>query len=107
MGRPLSPWRVRRVFFESVAAGLSVTVAAGLAGVSRPTGYRWSREHRPVMVSDVVPVESSGVRLSLVEREEIAFHLAQGVGVRRIAAVLGRSPSTVSREVRRNRVGAR
>jgi IS30 family transposase len=105
MGRPLSPFRVRRAFWEGVESGLSVTVAAGLAGVSRPTGYRWVREHRPVS-SDVVVV-SDGVRLSLGEREEIAFHLAQGAGVRWIAAKLGRSASTISREVRRNRVGER
>ncbi|MET4783206.1 IS30 family transposase [Glaciihabitans sp. UYNi722] len=42
--------------------------------------------------------------LSLREREEIGFQLARGHGVRQIAAVLGRAPSTISREVARNRV---
>src|SRR5262249_58269374 len=44
----------------------------------------------------------SGRHLSLAEREEIAVRLAAGDGVRVIAARLGRAPSTVSREVRRN-----
>ena len=41
-------------------------------------------------------------QLSLVEREEISRGLAQGRSLRSIAAGLGRSPSTVCREVNRN-----
>ena len=37
------------------------------------------------------------------EREEIAVGLAAGRSVRQVAAGLGRAPSTVSREVARNR----
>lgn len=44
----------------------------------------------------------SGRYLSLVEREEIAVLHATGHGVRAIATALGRSPSTISRELRRN-----
>jgi IS30 family transposase len=44
----------------------------------------------------------AGRRLSLAEREEIMVGLACREGVRQIAARLGRAPSTVSREVRRN-----
>jgi len=40
--------------------------------------------------------------LSFPEREEIALECARGTGVRAIARKLGRSPSTVSREIRRN-----
>jgi transposase, IS30 family len=43
-----------------------------------------------------------GRRLSLAEREEIAAGLAAAEPVRVIARRLGRAPSTVSREVRRN-----
>ncbi len=46
--------------------------------------------------------EPAGRYLSLAEREEIAVGLAAREGVRSIARRLGRSPSTVSREVRRN-----
>ena len=40
--------------------------------------------------------------LSFAEREEIALECARGTGVRAIARKLKRSPSTVSREIRRN-----
>jgi len=40
--------------------------------------------------------------LSFVDREEIALCFARGLGVREIATRLGRPPSTVSRELRRN-----
>jgi transposase, IS30 family len=86
-------------------AGLPTSVAARAAGVSRATAYRWLGEDRQVLSSPVqdfrVPRPGS---LSLREREEIGFQLARGQGVRQIAAVLGRAPSTVSREVSRNRV---
>ena len=44
----------------------------------------------------------SGRYLSFAEREEIAILRAQKVGVREIARRLGRCPSTISRELRRN-----
>ena len=40
--------------------------------------------------------------LSLTEREEIAILKAKGCGVRDIARQTNRSPSTISRELRRN-----
>ena len=40
--------------------------------------------------------------LTFCEREEIAILLAKGLGIRAIARHLGRSPSTISREIRRN-----
>ena len=40
--------------------------------------------------------------LCFEEREEIALLRAQGAGVREIARQLDRSPSTISRELRRN-----
>jgi IS30 family transposase len=47
-------------------------------------------------------VSCSGRYLSFAEREEIALLKAQRLGVREIAGRLGRSPSTISRELRRN-----
>jgi IS30 family transposase len=44
----------------------------------------------------------SGRYLSFSEREEIAILRAQQLGVRAIARRIGRSPSTISRELRRN-----
>lgn len=45
----------------------------------------------------------SSLSLSIQEREEISRGLVAGLSLRKIAARLGRSPSTVSREVNRNR----
>ena len=50
----------------------------------------------------VDPGPLSGRYLSFSEREEIAILKAQGVGVREIARRWGASPSTISRELRRN-----
>jgi transposase, IS30 family len=44
----------------------------------------------------------SGRYLSFSEREDLAMLRGQGLGVRAIARTLGRHPSTVSRELRRN-----
>lgn len=105
MGRPWSPLSVRLAFWKGLDEGLSVAAAAQIAGVSRPTGYRWVSEHREVSPSPVQDFSVARVGLlSLREREEIGFQLARGQGVRRIAAALGRAPSTISREVARNRV---
>jgi IS30 family transposase len=46
--------------------------------------------------------EPTGRYLSFKEREEIALLKAQGFGVRAIARAVGRHPSTISRELRRN-----
>ena len=98
----------RLSFWDGLDAGLSVAVAAQAAGVSRPTGYRWLSQHQKVLPSPVqdFSVARAGL-LSLREREEIGFQLARGQGVRRIAAALGRAPSTISREVARNKVTGR
>jgi IS30 family transposase len=53
-------------------------------------------------MSTVTQAPLSGRYLSLVEREEIAVLRAGGCGVREISRRLGRSPSTISRELRRN-----
>ena len=46
--------------------------------------------------------DPSGRYLSFAEREEIAILFAQQLGVREIARRVGRSPSTISRELHRN-----
>jgi IS30 family transposase len=44
----------------------------------------------------------SGRHLSLAEREEIALLKVQGCSIREMGRRLGRSASTISRELRRN-----
>lgn len=53
-------------------------------------------------MSTVSATPLSGRYLSFSEREEIAILYAQGCGIRDTARRLGRSPSTISRELRRN-----
>ena len=48
------------------------------------------------------PRRRASVALRLEEREEISRGIAAGRSIRRIAEGLGRSPSTVSREIKRN-----
>lgn len=48
------------------------------------------------------PRRRSRLALTLAEREEISRGLMAGLSLRRIAASLGRAPSTVSREIGRN-----
>ena len=53
-------------------------------------------------MSTVSPAPHSGRFLSFAEREEIAILHTRRYTVRGIAKQLGRSPSTISRELRRN-----
>ena len=71
-------------------------------GITRKTGYRW-RAERGGLPPDRVAETVRGKRyLSLFERQRIAALRGQGIGVREIARRLERSPSTISRELRRN-----
>ncbi len=71
-----------------------------MSGVSGPVGSRWFREGggMPPLTLE----EPSERYLRFAEREEIAVLRAQRLGVREIARLTGRSPSTISRELRRN-----
>jgi IS30 family transposase len=94
-------WREDRVrFWAAIARGVKTEDAAAEAGVSAPVAFRWFRHAGGV--NPALPSTVSGRYLVSVDREMIALWRAQEVGVREIARRLGRSPSTVSRELRRN-----
>ena len=97
---PVGRLEHRQRFWAAVALGLSSEDAAVQAGVSAAVGVRWFREGGGMPSVTLAP--ASGRYLSFVEREEIALLRARGAGVREIARQLGRSPSTISRELRRN-----
>ena len=100
-GRPTVAWRKDRVsFWAAIARGVNTEEAVVEAGVSSPVGFRWFRHAGGV--NPALPATVSGRYLSFADREEIALWRAQEVGVREIARRLGRSPSTISRELRRN-----
>jgi transposase-like protein len=97
---PVGRLEHRQRFWVAIARGLSSEDAAVEAGVSPAVGVRWFREGGGMPSVALAP--ASGRYLSFAEREEIAILRARGAGVREIARQLGRSPSTVSREIRRN-----
>lgn len=100
-GRPqVNQRQARQAFWECIATGLSSEDAARACGISQPLGTRWFREAGGMSPIALLPL--SGRYLSFSEREEIALLRAQQQGVREISRQLGRSPSTISRELRRN-----
>ena len=100
-GRPTVARREdRRRFWAAIAKGLTTEDAGALAGISPAVAARWFRQSGGM--PSVSQTSLSGRYLSFVEREEIALLRASGCGVRMIARRLHRSPSTVSRELRRN-----
>jgi IS30 family transposase len=100
MGRPGLPNQVRREFWQQIRTGLPIFKAAQAAGVPMTTAQDWYRHSGGVNPYPVKPV--SGRYLSFLEREEIALGLAAGRSQADIARRLGRCPSTISREIKRN-----
>ncbi|WP_444543560.1 IS30 family transposase [Micromonospora okii] len=88
-----------------MAQGVGTAQACRVVGVNRRTGHRWrygrvSQAGREA-ASPARP-SPSGRFLSVEDRILIADLRREGRSLRSIAAELGRDPSTVSREVRRN-----
>lgn len=99
-GAPSHRNETERRFWQQIATGITSEKAAMAVGVSQTVGTRWFR-HRggmPLFVSSAI----SGRYLSFAEREEIGLLRARGTSMREIARCLGRSPSTISRELNRN-----
>jgi transposase, IS30 family len=104
----------RRRFMELRERGWSVEAAAREVGVSRSAGCNWAYGYKTYRAGEVVgfvpPLDRLGVRevsdrfLSQEERIEIADLRRAGCSLREIARQLGRSPSTISRELRRNAI---
>lgn len=94
----------RAEFWRLLKSDTSIAAACEVLGVSRRTGRRWILETggRPPVVRPAL----SGRYLSIDERIRIADLALAGSSVRKIAAEIGRCPSTVSRELRRNGPGA-
>jgi len=100
-------------FSRLISAGVSNAEACRIVGINRRTGKRW-RHGRTIRNTAGEPVHyppvctSSPRRprhpryLSVDERTIIADLLREGKTLRQIAVALGRSPSTICRELRRN-----
>jgi len=110
----------RQAFLDLVAAGMGTNQACRVVGVDRKTGYEWrhpgwrrvkrdrARQRRRVQQEQeraaVAAREAARSPRYLSQRERIviADQVRAGLSVRAVAARLGRSPSTISRELRRN-----
>jgi IS30 family transposase len=99
-GAPSHRREVEREFWREIAKGLLPEEAAHSVGASQAVGSRWFRHGGGMSPFDLKAF--TGRYLTFHEREDIALLRAQGTGVREIARTLGRSPSTISRELRRN-----
>ena len=99
-GAPAHRRDVEREFWRVIATGVTSEQAAAAVDVSQAVGGRWFRHGGGMAPMELAPL--SGRYLSFPEREEIALQRARGVGVRAMARELGRAPSTISRELRRN-----
>lgn len=99
-------------YAQLIAQGVSKSEACRLVGINRKTGSRWRYGRRvrrsagALVIYPPVKIEESRPRspryLSELERVRIADLLAAKTTVRGIAGQLGRAPSTISREIRRN-----
>src|SRR3954469_14096286 len=95
--------QTHREFWRTIRATGSVVVASRQVGINPVMGGRWYR-----LAGGVPPVslQSPGpARLSIDEREQILAGMVAEKSIRAIAASIGRHPSTVSREIRRNQWG--
>jgi transposase, IS30 family len=100
-------------FVRLIAQGVPNAEACRVVGINRRTGTRWrfgrtvlntagEAVHYPPVRIATVPRLRHPRYLSLAERTLIADLRRENKSVREVAAVIGRSPSTVSRELRRN-----
>jgi IS30 family transposase len=104
--------RERVAYFALMEQGYSSAEACRLVGINHRTGKKWRNGHhapgqgrRPVPpIHQERPAACGPSRyLRQDERIHIADSLGAGASIRAIARQLGRAPSTISREIRRNR----
>lgn len=100
--------REREEYFRLMRLGYSNREACRVVGINLRTGREWrngrtseGRERAPVRQQVPAPGPSRYLRPD--ERIHIADRLLEGASCRAIARELGRHPSTISREIRRNR----
>jgi transposase len=89
-------------YWQLLLSGVGTVEVGRHVGIGRKTGYRWRAENGGVPPVRRAEAVRSSRYLSRLERQRIATLRVQGLGVREIARRIDRSPSTVSRELRRN-----
>lgn len=101
---PRSDVRVRDTrYWELMRSGLTNSAACTILGVHRKTGARIRARRDQQTAPPSRPDTGLGRYLSLRERLQIADLLRLDCSMRAIAAELGRSPTTIKRELDRHR----
>ncbi|MER6952312.1 IS30 family transposase [Nonomuraea sp. NPDC000554] len=104
--------REREEYFRLMDQGLSSREACRIVGINLRTGKKWRNGHHspgagkkavPPAGSEAPPSDGPSRYLRENERIHIADRVREKASIRQIARELGRAPSTISREVRRNR----
>ncbi|MEU0572340.1 helix-turn-helix domain-containing protein [Nonomuraea sp. NPDC005983] len=102
--------RERAAYLRLVQRGLSNEEACRIVGINSRTGRRWRNGRNPtgkhvgaLPITSAAPPDVCGRYLNETERIHIADRVREKASIREIARELGRAPSTVSREIRRNR----
>src|SRR5690606_5117200 len=91
------PREHRRVFRSDLRAHGRIPAAAQAAGNTSWSAKAWNRQAGGMPA--VTLVKPSARLLSLAEGEQAAAMRAEGASARKIARVLGRAPSTITREL--------
>jgi transposase, IS30 family len=91
------------LYWDLIRSGVGTVEACREAGIGRKAGFRWRHETGGLPPARLGEREHCGRYLSRFERQRIAALNERGIGVREIARRMGRAPSTISRELRRNR----
>lgn len=99
MSRPKTPWRVARVALFELARGASIDDAATVAGVSARMVDRFVNEYGRMTIRETKPRANA---LTFGEREEIWMGIQRGESNTVLAQRLGRSRSTIWREITNN-----
>ncbi len=91
-------------YWQLILAGVGKVEACRQVGIARTTGHRCWAERAGCHQCRMTEEQRSGRYFTRWERQRIATLRRRGLGVLSIAVELGRSPSTVSRALRRNRL---
>ncbi len=113
MAGPAGKTAERARYVELTRQGLSNSEICRQLGIHRKTGSRWRNGRRdrdlagavrsyPALAQIRAPTVSARF-LSEEERVRIADLVKAGHSMRHVAMTLGRAPSTISRDLRRNR----
>jgi transposase-like protein len=101
--------REREEYFRLMDQGVSSMEACRIVGINRRTGKQWRNGRQATGSTRGAPpirrpLSSAGPSRYLREadRIHIADRLREKASIRQIASELGRCPSTISREIRRN-----